>query len=258
MQVVILAGGFGTRLAEHTEAMPKPMVEVGGWPILWHILKIYSHFGFRDFLIAGGYRCEAIKRFFLEYRHRTSDVRIDLGRDTVEVLSESAEPWRVAVIDTGEATATGGRIKRLCRYLNKGPFMMTYGDGVADIDVKALVSFHERHGRLATFTAVPAPGRFGQPVLEGDRAVAFEEKPGPRNDQWINAGFFVLQREVIERIGGDETSFEITTLPRLASDGELMAYRHEGFWHPMDTLRDVRNLNRLFAEGSAPWEVWRR
>jgi glucose-1-phosphate cytidylyltransferase len=254
-KVVILAGGFGTRLAERTDETPKPMVEIGGRPILWHILKIYGHFGFNDFIIACGYRGEMIKRFFLEYRERTSDLVIDFSNGQVERLSEIADPWRVALLDTGPETMTGGRVRRVRPHLGAGTFLMTYGDGVADVDLKGLVDFHRRHGKLATFTAVPSPSPFGHPSLDGDRVASFAEKPH-ENGSWINGGFFALETEVIDRIDGDHVSFEIDVLPELAREGQLMAYRHEGFWHAMDTLRDVRNLNRMWEEPVTPWKVW--
>ena len=255
-KVVILAGGFGTRLAEHTDELPKPMVEVGGRPILWHILKIYSHFGFNDFVIAGGYRVDVIKRFFRDYRDQMSDLVFDYSRGTVDRINTHIEPWRVAVIDTGAETMTGGRLKRLQQQLGTRPFMMTYGDGVADIDVNALLAFHKSHGKLATFTAVRKPTSFGIPVLQGDRAVKFAEKP-PGDSEWINGGFLVLEPAVVDRIPGDATNFELKTLSELAEGGELMAYRHTGFWQPMDTLRDVRLLNSLWSSAdNPPWKVW--
>ncbi len=253
--VVILAGGFGTRLAERTDEIPKPMVEIGGWPILWHILKIYGHFGFRDFVIACGYKSSAIKRFFLEYRDRESDLVIDFHRDTVDRIVRHVEPWRVSLIDTGDRTLTGGRVKRLGPLVRSGRFMMTYGDGVADVDIAQLLRFHESHGRLATMTTVHPPSRFGLARMDGDRVVAFAEKPD-HSHEWINAGFFVLEPTVLDWIAGDSTMFETEVLPRLAAEGQLMAFRHEGFWQPMDTLRDVRNLNAMWAD-SPPWKVWK-
>ena len=254
-KVVILAGGFGTRLAEHTDELPKPMVEVASRPILWHILKIYSHHGFNDFIIACGYKAEIIKRFFLDYRQQMSDLLIDYANDRVEHLKQAIEPWRVALVDTGADTMTAGRIKRLAGHLSDNTFMMTYGDGLADIDINALLAFHRAHGRLATFTTVHPPALFGRAMLEGDRVVAFAEKPeSPAS--WINGGFFVLQPEVLDFIEGDDMSFELAVLPRLAKEGQLMAFRHDGFWHPMDTLRDVRNLNAMWKAGDVPWKVW--
>lgn len=255
-KVVILAGGLGTRLAERTDELPKPMVEIGGGrPILWHILKIYSRFGFNDFVIAAGYRSDVIKRFFFEYRRQTSDLVFDFTSGAVDYINTRVEPWRVSVIETGENTMTGGRLRRLREIIGRQTFLMTYGDGVADVDVNALLRFHRGHGRLATFTAVQRPTQYGVPKLEGDRAVTFAEKPQTEGE-WINGGFFALESAVLDRINDDETSFELNTLPQLARDGELMAYRHHGFWQPMDTLRDVRRLNALWAEGRAQWKVW--
>jgi glucose-1-phosphate cytidylyltransferase len=254
-KTVILAGGFGTRLAERTDDLPKPMVEIGPQPILWHILKIYSRFGFNDFLIAAGHRSDVIKRFFFEYRLQTSDLVFDFTTGEVNHIRSRIEPWRVAVIDTGDNSMTGGRLRRLRDLVGGATFMMTYGDGVADIDLAALLRFHQAHGKAATFTAVQRPTQFGVPRLEGDRAVAFSEKPASEGD-WINAGFFVLDPRALDRIAGDDDSFELHTLPQLAAAGELMAYRHRDFWHPMDTLRDVRLLNALWTSGAAPWKVW--
>ena len=256
-KVAILAGGFGTRLAEHTDAIPKPMVQIGGKPILWHILKIYSHFGFNDFVIACGYRAEDIKRFFIEYRQQMSDLVIDFAADRIERINPKMEPWRVAIIDTGAQSMTGGRIRRLAGQLGRGTFLMTYGDGVANVDVDALLRFHRKHGKLATFTAVRQPSQFGVPTLRGDQAVRFAEKQAADSD-WINGGFFALEPGVMKYIPDDQTSFELDSLKHLAADGELMAYRHEGFWQPMDTLRDVRKLNSLWANADvpAPWKVW--
>jgi glucose-1-phosphate cytidylyltransferase len=253
--VVILAGGYGTRLAEQTDEIPKPMVQVGGRPILWHILKIYSHFGFNDFLIAAGYKSEAIKRFFLEYREQMSDLVFDFANDRVERINGKIEPWRIAVLDTGPQTMTGGRIKRLAAHVGHGTFLMTYGDGVANINLAALLKFHQSHGKLATFTVVRNPTPFGIPTLQGDRVLRFAEKQSDHDD-WINGGFFVLNSGVFPYISDDSTSFEFHSLDRLAQDDQLRAYRHEGFWHPMDTLRDVRKLNTLWNERQAPWKVW--
>jgi glucose-1-phosphate cytidylyltransferase len=255
MKVVILAGGFGTRLAERTDEMPKPMVEVGGMPILWHIMKIYGHFGFNDFLIACGYKGEQIKRFFLDYRDRSSDLTVDYAANEVARTARDIEPWRVSLVDTGPDTMTGGRLKRLAEHIGAAPFFMTYGDGVADIDIGLLLRFHREHGRLATITTVHTPSSFGRPNLEGDRVVSFQEKPGDP-DRWINGGFFVLEPGVLDMIEGDHTSLERDVLPRLAASGELMAHRHAGFWRPMDTLRDVRLLNTLWSEPRPPWRIW--
>jgi len=255
MKVVILAGGFGTRLAEQTDEIPKPMVDIGGRPILWHILKIYSQYGFNDFVIACGYRSDAIKRFFLDYRDATSDLVIDFVNDRVQRLAPTVEPWRVTLVDTGLETATGGRIKHLAERLGNETFLMTYGDGVADVDLSRLVEFHRGHDGDVTFTAVHPPSRFGHPRLEGNRVVSIAEKDDADGD-WINGGFFVIEPTVLTSIEGPHTSFEAEVLPRLATEGRLMAHRHEGFWHSMDTLRDVRALNALWANGAAPWKSW--
>ncbi|HWB19165.1 MAG TPA: glucose-1-phosphate cytidylyltransferase [Phycisphaerales bacterium] len=255
-KVVILAGGFGTRLAERTDEMPKPMVQVGGRPILWHIMKIFSHFGFNDFLIACGYRGDAITRFFLEYREQMSDHLFDFANNQMTRINEKIEPWRVACIDTGAETMTGGRVKRIGGYAGDDTFMLTYGDGVCDVDLRKVLAFHKKHGKAATFTAVRAPMPFGYAELDGDRVKCFLEKPREVNS-WINGGFMAVEARVLDRINGDMTNFEIEVLPTLARDGELMAYKHEGFWHAMDTLRDVRNLNAMWNEGKAKWKVWR-
>ncbi len=254
-KVVILAGGFGTRLAEQTDELPKPMVQVGGRPILWHILKIYSHFGFNDFLIAAGYKSDVIKRFFLEYREQMSDLVIDFVGDTVERVNGSIEPWRISIIDTGPESMTGGRIKRLQSWLKQDTFLMTYGDGVADVDLNALLGFHKKHGKLATFTAVKRPPHFGVPALKGNQVVRFAEKHIDADD-WISGGFFALEPGVLDYINGDSTNFEFESMSRMAEDGQLMAFKHDGFWQPMDTLRDVRKLNAVWSEGAAPWKVW--
>jgi glucose-1-phosphate cytidylyltransferase len=253
--VIILAGGFGTRLAERTDELPKPMVEVGDRPMLWHILKIYSHFGFNDFLIATGYKSEVIKRFFLEYREQMSDLVFDFAGGSVDRINTHIEPWRVAVVDTGADSLTGGRIRRLAPHVGTSTFMMTYGDGVADVDLSALLRFHKNHGKLVTFTAVKRPSPFGVPTLKGDQVIRFAEKPVGETE-WISGGFFVMEPGVMKYIKGDSSNFELDAMPKLAKDGEMMAYRHEGFWQPMDTLRDVRRLNSLWAEANPPWKLW--
>lgn len=254
-KVVVLAGGLGTRLAEHTDETPKPLVEIGDRPILWHILKIYGHYGFNDFVIAAGYKADRIKRFFLEQREQMADLRIDYRTNRVERLSKIDDPWRVAIIDTGIDTMTGGRVRRLREHVGDRAFLLTYGDGVADVDIRSLLAFHRAHGRMVTFTAVPAPSQFGRPRLDGDRVVTFEEKPQDR-EEWINGGFFVVEPKVMDYIQGDTTSFEQMTMPRLAAMDQLRAYRHRGFWEPVDTLRDVRRLNQLWREPNPPWKVW--
>lgn len=257
MKVVILAGGYGTRLSEETAVRPKPMVEIGGHPILWHIMKIYSAHGHTDFVICCGYKGHMIKDYFAQYVLRTSDCTIDLVKDKVEIHRRSREPWRVTLVDTGDGTMTGGRLGRVRDYLDDETFFFTYGDGVADIDLDALLAFHRSSGALATLTTVQPPGRFGALSL-GERQVfvdGFREKPdGGRG--WINGGFFVLEPGVIDYIGGDDTVWERGPLEGLAEDGELAAYRHEGFWHPMDTLHDKKVLEGRWEASDAPWRVW--
>lgn len=255
MKAVILAGGLGTRLAEETSSRPKPMVEIGGRPILWHIMKIYASHGIEDFVICLGYKGYHITEFFANYALHLSDVTIDIGRNRVETHDSRAEKWRVTLVDTGTHTMTGGRLKRVRQHLGDETFCMTYGDGVADIDIRALVAFHGSHGRAATVTAVRPPGRFGALDLSGDRVEGFVEKPSG-DGSWINGGFFVLSPTVIDRIEGDHTTWEREPLEGLARDGELSAYRHEGFWQPMDTLRDKRHLEELWETGRATWKTW--
>ncbi len=255
MKVVILAGGMGTRLAEETEVKPKPMVEIGGRPILWHIMNIYSAFGFNEFIVALGYKGEVIKSYFLNYYYLRNSISINLANGHIDVQDGERENWIVHLIDTGLNTETGGRIKRLASWLKDGTFMMTYGDGVADVNIQELVTFHRRHGKLATVTAVRPPARFGGITFEGDQVARFEEKP-QIGEGWINGGFFVLEPEVLDYIEGDATVFEREPLERLAEERQLVAYRHYGFWQCMDTLRDVRLLNHLWQRGSAPWKVW--
>lgn len=255
MQAVILAGGLGTRLAEETETKPKPMVQIGDKPILWHIMKLYAHFGVRDFVICLGYRGYVIKEYFANYFLHTSDVTINLRENKLTVHRSESEDWKVTLIDTGVDTMIGGRIKRAIPYIEGDAFCLTYGDGVADVDINALVDFHRSHGRLATVTAAQPPGRFGALVLDGARVERFQEKP-VGDEGWINAGFFVLSPRVADYIEGDQTIWEREPLERLAKEGELMAYLHRGFWQPMDTLRDKRQLEELWQSGSAPWRLW--
>ena len=256
MKAVILAGGRGTRISEESHLRPKPMIEIGGRPIRWHIMNLYAHHGITDFIIALGYRGHMIKEYFADAVLHASDVTIDTGRGTIQYHRNYAEPWRVTLVDTGLETQTGGRLKRLARYLaGEDCFCMTYGDGVADIDIAGLVDFHRRQDKLATVTAVIPPGRFGALLLEGDRVCAFTEKP-PGDNAFINGGFFVLRPEVIDRIGGDDTPWEMAPLESLARDGELTAFRHTGFWQPMDTLRDRNTLESMWESGAAPWKVW--
>jgi len=254
VKTVLLAGGLGTRLAEETDVTPKPMVEIGGLPILWHIMKIYAAHGFDEFLVALGYRPEVVKKFFLNYHYSRNDLTIT-GEGKVEVHDGTHEGWRTHLIDTGIDTQTGGRIKRLESWLDDGTFMLTYGDGVADVDLGQLLEFHRGHGKLATVTAVRPPARFGGLVFEGDLVTEFTEKP-QIGEGWINGGFFILEPQVLDYIDGDETIWEREPLERLAEDGQLAAYRHDGFWQPMDTLRDVRLLESLWQSGEVPWKVW--
>jgi glucose-1-phosphate cytidylyltransferase len=256
MKVVILSGGLGTRLAEETGTRPKPMVEIGGKPILWHIMSIYAAHGHKEFLVACGYKMELIKEYFNNFRLHTSDYRIDLGKGALEFLNDSKIDWCISVIDTGLETMTAGRILRLRRYLESDTFMVTYGDGVGDVDVSALVAFHRSHGKKATVTAVRPPARFGGLVLDGNRVNQFLEKP-QTGEGWINGDFFVFEPSVLDMLGDDATPLERGPLEALAAEGELMAYFHDGFWQPMDTLREKQLLERLWSEGNAPWKVWR-
>lgn len=252
MKTILLAGGFGTRLGEVTEIKPKPMVEIGGRPILWHIMGIYAAHGYKEFVVALGYKGEVIKRYFLNHYYFTHDFSIRLDNGEVEVRDGEDEDWTVHLVETGLHTKTGGRIKRLASWIDGETFMMTYGDGVSDVDIQALVDFHEDHDRLATVTAVRPPSRFGGISFDGDRVEEFVEKP-QIGQGWINGGFFVLEPEVLDYIDGDDTSFEREPLERLADDGELMAYRHDDFWQCMDTMRDVRLLRQMYEDGERPW-----
>lgn len=257
MKVVILAGGLGTRLSEETDLKPKPMVEIGGKPILWHIMKIYSYYDYNDFIICLGYKGYSIKEYFAHYFLHESDVTFDFRNENQQIIHQhSAEPWRVTLVNTGIETMTGGRVKRLQPYIGKGPFMLTYGDGVSDVNVKKLVEFHKAHKRLATVTSTQPGGRFGSLDLEENNRVAgFSEKPKGDN-YWINAGYFVMQPEIFDYIEGDSTILEKAPLENLARNGELLAYKHSGFWQPMDTLRDKNYLEELWKSGNAPWKVW--
>lgn len=255
MKTVLLAGGLGTRLSEETKLIPKPMVEVGGKPILWHIMNIYAAHGFGDFLIAGGYKCEVIKEFFANYYRHNSDLFVDLGSGKVESTAACAPDWRVACIDTGQKTMTGGRLLRLQEYLKDDSFMVTYGDGVGDIDLGKLLAFHKAHGKLASVTAVHPPARFGGMDLDQDRVTRFAEK-SPEHAGWINGGFFVFEPGMLDYISGDDTRLEAEPLSRLAEDNQLMAFRHEGFWQPMDTLREKDELESRWQAGNAPWKIW--
>lgn len=255
MKVVILAGGRGTRLSEETTTRPKPMVEIGGRPILWHIMSIYASHGYKDFLIACGYKGEMIKEYVHNFAILNSDYVVDFRDGSRELVSGPGLDWRVGLIDTGLETMTGGRLLRLRPWLSQGTFMVTYGDGVGDIDITALVAFHRRHGKLATVTAVHPPARFGSLVLDGESVVEFSEKP-QTGEGWINGGFFVFEPDVLNYIAGEQTSLEHEPLERLAADGQLMAFRHHGFWQPMDTLREKQLLEALWATGKAPWKIW--
>jgi glucose-1-phosphate cytidylyltransferase len=257
VKVGILAGGLGSRLAEETETKPKPMIEIGGRPILWHIMKYYTHFGFDDFVIALGYKGEVIKRWVVDYANLMTDLSISFRDGAVTQLGEQSDgvdDWQVALVDTGQATNTGGRIKRLAPYLGESTFFMTWGDGVSTVDLHALLEFHRSHGKLATMTAVRPPARFGHIELDGDRIVEFSEKPQV-GEGWINGAFFVLEPAVVDYIDGDTTQFEREPLERLAADGQLMAYRHADFWQCMDTVRDKKLLEELW-ETKPPWKVW--
>ena len=255
MKVVILAGGVGSRLAEETETKPKPMVEIGGKPILWHIMKYYAQFGFNDFVIALGYKGEYIKRYMIDYCSLASDLTVSLRDGAVVVHDGERDDWTVSLVDTGIGTQTGGRLKRLAPLLPRETFMLTWGDGVSNVDLDDLEAFHRSHGRLATLTAVRPPARFGHLDLDGDVVCEFSEKP-QTGEGWINGAFFVLEPEALDYIDGDDTHWEREPLERLAKEGQLMAYRHHSFWQCMDTLRDRVFLEQLWADGQAPWKVW--
>jgi glucose-1-phosphate cytidylyltransferase len=255
VHVAILAGGFGTRLSEETHRIPKPMVEIGGRPILWHIMKGYSAAGFDHFVVALGYKGEAIKSFFVDYSQMTCNLTIRTRSGEVTVHDTAEDDWTVDLVETGAETNTGGRVRRLGPWLGDGAFALTYGDGVSNVDFNAVRAFHAMHGKLATITAIRPPSRFGGLVLDGDAVGEFTEKPHI-GEGWINGGFMVLERAVLDRIESDDSSFESDVLEGLAADGELMAFRHEDFWQSMDTLRDVRTLNQLWAGGDPPWKTW--
>ncbi|HVL92724.1 MAG TPA: glucose-1-phosphate cytidylyltransferase [Acidimicrobiales bacterium] len=255
MKVAILAGGVGTRLVEETEVKPKPMVEIGGVPILWHIMRHYAHYGFQEFVVALGYRGEYIKRYFVEYCSLVNDLTIDVGRGEVTAHGGERPNWTVDLVDTGQETQTGGRIKRLQPHVGDGTFMLTWGDGVSDVDLPALLEFHRSHGKLCTLTAVRPPARFGHLELENGHVVEFSEKP-QTGEGWINGAFFVCEPGVFDYIDGDTTAWEREPLEGLAKDGQLMAYQHQSFWQCMDTLRDKHLLQTLWESGQAPWKVW--
>jgi glucose-1-phosphate cytidylyltransferase len=255
MKVAILAGGVGSRLSEETEVKPKPMVEIGGRPILWHIMMHYSCYGFKDFVIALGYKGEVIKKYMVDYCSLNSNLKVNLRSGAVEMNGGYRPDWNVELIDTGIPTNTGGRIKRLAPYLGNETFMLTWGDGVSDVNLHALLEFHRSHGKLATLTAVRPPARFGHLELEGDRITEFNEKP-QTGEGWINGAFFVLEPAVFDYIDGDDTAWEREPLQRLAREGQLMAYKHTSFWQCMDTLRDKKLLESLWQTGKAPWKIW--
>jgi glucose-1-phosphate cytidylyltransferase len=256
MKAVILAGGLGTRISEETHLKPKPMIEIGGKPILWHIMKLYSTHGVNDFVICCGYKGYLIKEYFANYFLHMSDVTFDMACNRMEVHQQKAEPWKVTLVDTGENTLTGGRLRRVADYIkDESAFCFTYGDGVSDVDIRASITFHERHGKLATITAVLPPGRYGALERDGNVVKRFVEKP--RGDGGaINGGFFVLSPKVLEYVEGDRSSWEGEPLARIAAKGELMAFEHQGFWQPMDTLRDKNQLEELWSSGNAPWKIW--
>lgn len=256
MKVVILAGGTGTRLSEETDVKPKPLVEIGGYPVLWHILKIYSSYGFNEFIICLGYKGYLIKEYFSNYFLHTSDVTFDMENNKMQVHHKHTEPWKVTLVDTGANTMTGGRVKRIADYVGNDTFMLTYGDGVADIDINALIRFHQNNGRLATLSAVQPPGRFGLAnINDKNEVLSFVEKP-VGDGSWINGGFFVLEPKIFDYIDGDLTIWEREPLESLAAQNQLMAYKHYGFWRPMDTLRDKNILEGLWDSNQAPWKVW--
>jgi glucose-1-phosphate cytidylyltransferase len=257
MKVVILAGGYGTRLSEETELRPKPMVEIGGRPILWHIMKIYSHYGFNEFIICCGYKSYYIKDYFYHYYMHAADMTIDLAENKVEYHTSDSEPWKITLVDTGLETMTGGRIKRIQKYVNNEPFMMTYGDGVADINIDRLLAYHQEKGKQATLTAVLPSGKFGAlEIARDDSITSFFEKP-QGDGSWVNGGFFVFQPEVFDYITeGDSTIFERKPLENLSNAGQLQSYKHTGFWKSMDTLREKMELQRLWKNGNPPWKIW--
>ena len=257
MKAVILAGGLGTRISEETHLKPKPMIEIGGKPILWHIMKMYSAHGIHDFVICCGYKGYVIKEYFANYFLHMSDVTFDMASNRMDVHQRNAESWRVTLVDTGEETLTGGRLKRVADYVkDEEAFCFTYGDGVASVDITALVAFHRQHGKRASVTAVQPPGRYGALNMDGETVRGFIEKP-KGDGGWINGGFFVLSPKCLDYVAGDTTSWESEPLARLAADGELMAFEHSGFWQPMDTLRDKNHLEELWLSGNAPWKSWK-
>lgn len=252
---MILAGGLGTRISEESHLRPKPMIEIGGRPILWHIMKMYSHHGINDFVVCLGYRGYVIKEYFANYFLHMSDVTFDMANNSMEVHQQYAEPWRVTLVDTGQDTLTGGRLKRVSQYVRNETFCLTYGDGVSDVDLRKLIEFHQSHKLQATVTAIQPPGRYGALKLQNGKVQSFHEKPAG-DGAWINGGFFVLEPSVLDGIGGDATSWEMEPLQSLAHKGQLAAYEHNGFWQAMDTLRDKNHLEELWQSGNAPWKTW--
>ena len=255
MKVAILAGGLGTRLSEETTVKPKPMVEVGGKPILWHIMNIYAAYGFKEFVVALGYKGELIKDYFLNYHYHARSLSVKLDTGAVSLHDGMSEDWAVHLLDTGVETQTGGRLKRVAKFIGNEPFMLTYGDGVSNVNIPALIEFHKLQGKLVTLTAVRPTARFGQMVVEDSRVIQFKEKP-QISEGWINGGFFVLEPEIVDYISGDQTSWEFESLEKLAAEGQVAAYEHKSFWQGMDTLRDVTLLQKLWQEDKAPWKIW--
>lgn len=255
MKVAILAGGLGTRLSEETTVKPKPMVEIGGKPMLWHIMKIYAAYGFKEFVVALGYKGELIKDYFLNYRHLSRSLSVNLESGEVTIHDGNSDDWVIHLLDTGSETQTGGRVKRLAEFIGDEPFMLTYGDGVSNVNIPELLKFHKAQGRKVTLTAVRPPARFGQMVIEAGRVIQFQEKP-QLGEGWINGGFFVLEPKIADYIAGDRTSWEFDSLEKLAAEGQVAAYQHENFWQCMDTMRDVNLLEKLWSEGKAPWKLW--
>ncbi|TCP60466.1 glucose-1-phosphate cytidylyltransferase [Baia soyae] len=255
MKAVILAGGYGTRIGEETHLVPKPMIEIGGKPIIWHIMKLFSHYGITEFVICLGYKGNAIKDFFKNYHLHMSNFTIDLRTNEISTDFPQIDPWKVTLIDTGENVQTGGRVKRIQHAIGDEPFCLTYGDGVSNVNIQHLIQFHREHGKLATVTAIQPPGRFGSLILEGDSVSEFKEKP-LGDGAWINGGFFVLEPQIFDYISGDDSIWETESLVQLAEQKQLNAYLHKDFWHPMDTIRDKKKLMELWESGEAPWKVW--